>query len=72
MQVRSISFNDLVLKLKPYSLIPNSPLSGIKQHEDHIDKLVYLKNLRRSTSDVTNYQLLEIIKVIPAWVQRNH
>jgi tetratricopeptide (TPR) repeat protein len=43
-----------------FSLIPGSPFAGSKQYEAHINKLIYLKNLRRVTDDVGNYMLANI------------
>ena len=50
-----------------FSVIPYSPLSGIKQYEDHIDKSVYLRNLRRSTNELQdiNYLILKIYYMQP-------
>src|SRR5688572_3506976 len=47
-----------------FSLIATSPISSIQQYQDHLSKLIYLKNLKRLTNDSTNYQLLEIRNIL--------
>lgn len=55
-----------------FSLYPGSPLAGTKQYEEHIDKIIYLKNLRRTTGDVTNYLLTGINKRLDENDEFNH